>query len=126
MIYGSETASVFSSRGIYHFPAEQTILSDADLQCSALGNSVSSWGAQDLKKMIVDDLNNPYSMGQFVWSGIDYIGEPTPYHTRSCYFGQVDTAGFPEGCVLPFPEPVDGPAHDSHRRDLGLEPGADD
>ncbi len=102
VIYGSETGSVLSSRGIYHFPADQTILSDADLQCSALGNSVSSWGAHDLKKMIVDDLNNPYSMGQFVWSGIDYIGEPTPYHTRSCYFGQTDTAGFPKDAYYLF------------------------
>ena len=102
VIYGSETASVLSSRGIYHFPADKTILSDVDLQCSALGNSISSWGAQDLKKMIVEDLNTPYSMGQFVWSGIDYIGEPTPYHTRSCYFGQVDTAGFPKDAFYLF------------------------
>lgn len=94
IIYGSETASVLSSRGIYHFPLEASILSDSDLQCSALGNSTASWGAKSLQKCIVDDLNTPYSLGQFIWSGIDYIGEPTPYHTRSCYFGQVDTAGF--------------------------------
>lgn len=102
VIYGSETASVLSSRGIYHFPMDKTILSDVDLQCSSLGNSVSSWGAQNLAKMIVDDLNNPYSMGQFIWSGMDYIGEPTPYHTRSCYFGQVDTAGFPKDSYYLF------------------------
>ncbi len=102
VIYGSETGSVLSSRGIYHFPTARTILSDADLQCSALGNSVSSWGAGDLKAMLVNDLNNPYSMGQFVWSGIDYIGEPTPYHTRSCYFGQADTAGFPKDAYYLF------------------------
>ena len=35
-------------------------------------------------------------MGQFLWSGFDYIGEPTPYHTRNSYFGQIDTAGFPK------------------------------
>ncbi|MBR2824506.1 MAG: DUF4982 domain-containing protein [Clostridia bacterium] len=102
VIYGSETASVLSSRNIYHFPLSQTILSDADLQCSSLGNSVTSWGAGDLAKMIVDDLNTPYSMGQFIWSGFDYIGEPTPYHTRSCYFGQVDTAGFPKDAYYLF------------------------
>ena len=33
-------------------------------------------------------------MGQFLWTGFDYIGEPTPYHTRNSYFGQIDTAGF--------------------------------
>ena len=96
VIYGSETGSVLSSRGVYHFPIEKPIMSEADLQCSALGNSNTSWGASDLRHMIVDDLNCPYSMGQFIWSGIDYIGEPTPYHTRSCYFGQADTAGFPK------------------------------
>jgi len=96
IIYGSETSSAFSSRGIYRFPASANILSDEDLQCSDLGNSTSSWGTQDMRECIVDDLNTPYSLGQFLWSGIDYIGEPTPYHTRSCYFGMMDTAVFPK------------------------------
>ena len=96
VIYGSETASVLSSRGIYHFPIDEFIMSESDRQCSALGNSNTSWGAQDLRKILIDDLKNEYSMGQFIWSGIDYIGEPTPYHTRSCYFGQADTACFPK------------------------------
>lgn len=94
VIYGSETASVLASRGIYHFPAEVPIMCEEDLQCSDLGNSTTSWGARDMRHCIVDDLNTPYSLGQFIWSGIDYIGEPTPYHTRNCYFGQADTAGF--------------------------------
>ncbi len=96
VIYGSETASVFASRGIYRFPMSAPIMSDEDLQCSSLGNSASSWGAKDLRKMIVDDLNCEYSLGQYLWSGIDYIGEPTPYHTRSCYFGMMDTAVYPK------------------------------
>jgi beta-galactosidase len=96
VIYGSETASLLFSRGIYHFPMDTMILSEEDLQCSALLNSNTSWGALDLRKMLVEDRLNPYSMGQFIWSGTDYIGEPTPYHTRSCYFGQADTAGFPK------------------------------
>ena len=96
VIYGSETASVLASRGIYHFPIEQSIMSEVDRQCSALGNSNTSWGAADLRKMLTDDEKNSFSMGQFIWSGIDYIGEPTPYHTRSCYFGQTDTACFPK------------------------------
>ena len=93
-IYGSETASVLSSRGVYRFPAGTGILSDEDLQCSSLGNSLSSWGTKDLRRMIVNDLNTPWSLGQFLWAGVDYIGEPTPYHTRSCYFGMADTACF--------------------------------
>ena len=102
VIYGSETGSVLSSRGIYHFPMAEPIMSEVDLQCSSLGNSNTSWGATDLRTMIVDDLNTPYSMGQFIWSGIDYIGEPTPYHTRSCYFGQADTACFPKDAYYLF------------------------
>ena len=96
VIYGSETAAILSSRGVYRFPARAGILSDEDLQCSSLGNSMSSWGTKNLARMIVDDLNTPYSLGQFLWAGIDYIGEPTPYHTRSCYFGMADTACFPK------------------------------
>lgn len=96
LIYGSETASALSSRGVYRFPASAGILSDEDLQCSSLGNSTTSWGTRDMRCCLVDDLNTPYSLGQFLWSGIDYIGEPTPYHTRNCYFGMMDTAVFPK------------------------------
>ena len=102
VIYGSETGSILASRNIYHFPAEKSIMSEADQQCSALGNSNTSWGAEDFRTLIVDDLNCSYSMGQFIWCGIDYIGEPTPYHTRSCYFGQADTACFPKDSYFLF------------------------
>ncbi|MDO5435179.1 MAG: glycoside hydrolase family 2 TIM barrel-domain containing protein [Clostridia bacterium] len=102
VIYGSETGSMLFSRGIYHFPKSKSILSDVDLQCSSLGNSTSSWGAKDPCGLICDDLHNPYSMGQFLWSGIDYIGEPTPYQTRSCYFGLADTACFPKDMYYLF------------------------
>ncbi len=94
VIYGSETSSVVQSRGIYHFPAETNILSDDDLQCSSLLNSTTSWGAISLEKCITDDRNTSFTAGMFIWTGFDYIGEPTPYHTRNSYFGQVDTAGF--------------------------------
>lgn len=94
MIYGSETGSVVQSRGIYHFPLNQGILSDDDEQCSSLGNSVTSWGARSIEKCITDDRDAKFSAGMFIWSGFDYIGEPTPYHTKNSYFGQIDTAGF--------------------------------
>src|SRR5690606_1337385 len=94
MIYGSETGSVVQSRGIYHFPLSQEILSDDDLQCSSLGNSITSWGARSIEKCITDDRDAKFSAGMFIWSGFDYIGEPTPYHTKNSYFGQIDTAGF--------------------------------
>lgn len=96
VIYGSETASTVQSRGVYHFPLKQSVLADVDEQCSALGNSTTSWGAKSAEACIIAEREHPYSMGQFLWSGIDYIGEPTPYHTKNSYLGQVDTAGFPK------------------------------
>lgn len=93
VIYGSETASTVRSRGIYHFPYETSLLVYDDLQCSDLGNSVVNWGASPLNSYAMDTAAD-YSMGQFVWTGFDYIGEPTPYNTKNSYFGIVDTAGF--------------------------------
>lgn len=94
IIYGSETSSTVQSRGVYHFPLSQSVLSDDDEQCSSLGNSSTSWGAKSTEHCIIDDRNAYYSPGQFIWTGFDYIGEPTPYHTKNSYFGQIDTAGF--------------------------------
>lgn len=95
VIYGSETASTVRSRGIYHFPVDIAMLTHDDLQCSDLGNSVVGWGATPIKAY-VEDIKREYSMGQFVWTGFDYIGEPTPYSTKNSYFGILDTAGFPK------------------------------
>ena len=94
VIYGSETGSVVQSRGVYHFPYEVPMLSDDDEQCSALGNSTVSWGAKSPEACIITERDTPFSLGQFIWSGFDYIGEPTPYHTKNAYFGQLDTATF--------------------------------
>lgn len=102
VMYGSETASLVQSRGIYRFPLEQPVLSDEDEQCSALGNATTSWGARSWDKCISDDRDAEYIFGQFVWSGFDYIGEPTPYHTKNSYFGQIDTAGFPKDSYYAF------------------------
>lgn len=96
IIYGSETSSIVQSRGIYHFPLKEGILGEDDEQCSALGNSPASWGARSVEDCITIDRDMEFSMGQFIWSGFDYIGEPTPYHTKNSYFGQIDTAGFPK------------------------------
>lgn len=102
VIYGSETASVVHSRGIYHFPLKKLLLADDDEQCSALGNSTTSWGAESVEKCITDDRDASYCMGQFIWTGFDYIGEPTPYKTKNSYYGQIDTAGFPKDAYYTF------------------------
>ncbi len=94
IIYGSETASIVQSRGIYHFPLNKGILFEDDRQCSALGNSTTSWGSKSYETCISEDRDMLFSLGQFLWTGFDYIGEPTPYDTKNSYFGQIDTAGF--------------------------------
>lgn len=94
IIYGSETCSTVQSRGVYHFPYTRQVLADEDEQCSALGNSTTSWGAKSPESCIIAERDCSFSCGQFLWSGFDYIGEPTPYHTKNSYFGQIDTAGF--------------------------------
>lgn len=93
-IYGSETGSTVQSRGVYHFPFSEPILADLDEQCSSLGNSTTSWGAKNTEFCIITERDTEYSAGQFIWTGFDYIGEPTPYQTKNSYFGQIDTAGF--------------------------------
>lgn len=113
LLYGSETASVVQSRGIYHFPLSQSLLSDDDLQCSSLGNSRTSWGAESLDICLTTERTHPYTLGQYLWTGFDYIGEPTPYHTRNSYFGMIDTAGFPKDafyvCQAAWLDPAEHP-----------------
>lgn len=102
IIYGSETAFVLASRGIYHFPLNKPILTDEDEQCSALGNSITGWGAASYEACICDDRDAEFSLGQFIWTGFDYIGESTPYETKNSYYGQIDTAGFPKDSFYIF------------------------
>lgn len=102
VIYGGETCSTVQSRGVYHFPLDKPLLWDDDLQCSALGNSRTSWGAASVEACVVADRDAAFSAGQFVWSGFDYLGEPTPYHTKNSYLGHVDTAGFPKDSYYIF------------------------
>lgn len=99
-ILGSETASSVSSRGVYKLPYQVKAMAQyADGQCSGYDTEYCSWSnlpENDFEDM--DDL--PYTIGQFVWTGIDYLGEPTPYDeywpSRSSYFGICDLAGLPK------------------------------
>lgn len=102
IIYGSETCSTVQSRGVYHFPLSKSVLADDDLQCSALGNSTTSWGAKSIESCIQAERMVSYSLGQFIWAGQDHLGEPTPYHTKNSYLGHIDTAGFPKDSYYIF------------------------
>jgi len=95
-IYGSETGSTVQSRGIYHFPEELKLVTFSDGQCSTLGNCTTTWGCANTQTVIANDRDCDFSAGQYIWTGWDYIGEPTPYHSKNSYFGQIDTAGFPK------------------------------
>ena len=99
-LLGSETASTVSSRGVYKFPVEVSNTNTyADGQCSGYDTEYCSWSNLPEDDFIaMDDL--PYTIGQFVWTGFDYLGEPTPYDeywpSRSSYFGICDLAGLPK------------------------------
>lgn len=93
-IFGSETGSTVQSRGIYHFPLEKRLLTYDDGQCSCLGNCSTNWGSRDVDSVVANHRDKDFVFGQFVWTGWDYIGEPTPYFTKNSFFGQIDTAGF--------------------------------
>ncbi|MBQ8326063.1 MAG: DUF4982 domain-containing protein [Lachnospiraceae bacterium] len=92
-IYGSETTSGVKSRGVYHFPRKAAFLTHEDLQCSSLGNCRAGISADTPQKIIALDRDCELSAGMFIWTGADYIGEPSPYSTKNAYFGNIDTAG---------------------------------
>lgn len=101
-MFGSETCSTVQSRGIYHFPLTNRLLTFDDQQCSSLGNCTTNWGARNSEHAITAHRDRDFCFGQYVWSGFDYLGEPTPYFTKNSYFGQVDTAGFKKDSFYMF------------------------
>jgi beta-galactosidase len=99
-ILGSETASTVSSRGIYKFPVVQEKNKQYDdLQCSSYDLEACSWSNVPDEDFVLQD-DKPWVIGEFVWTGFDYLGEPTPYDgswpSRSSYFGISDLAGLPK------------------------------
>lgn len=103
MLHSSETAAALSTRGTYIFPV--TTLYSAPVNDSSGGNSTSMYvSAYELHsadfgssadKVFASLDRSPFVAGEFVWSGWDYMGEPTPYYSaRSSYFGIIDLAGF--------------------------------
>lgn len=99
-LLGSETASTVSSRGVYKFPVTPSDkLTYPDGQCSSYDVQWCSWSnLPDDDWRMQDDYS--WVVGEFVWTGYDYLGEPTPYDeywpSRSSYFGICDLAGLPK------------------------------
>ena len=109
IVYGSETSSTVSSRGVYHLPLEKYRLHPS-LQITSYDFIGPPWAyPPDIEFEAID--SNPRHLGEFIWTGFDYLGEPTPYGgrdnstngywnghwpARSSYFGAVDLAGFPK------------------------------
>ena len=103
MLWSSETAAALSTRGTYMFPVTADISAPVNdtsggnstsLQVSAYELYTADFGSSPDRVFATQD-QNPYVAGEFVWSGWDYLGEPTPYYSaRSSYFGMIDLAGF--------------------------------
>ena len=107
-LLGSETASTVSSRGVYQFPvvAEAVDTESSELrkhhyngQCSSYDVQYCSWSNLPDDDWVWQD-DKDWVIGEFVWTGYDYLGEPSPYDeywpSRSSYFGICDLAGLPK------------------------------
>lgn len=101
VLLGTETASTLSSRGVYHFPVRQgKDVIHPDHQSSSYDVEASSWANLPDDDFLADD-SLDYNMGQFVWTGFDYLGEPAPYDTdawpnHSSLYGIIDLASLPK------------------------------
>jgi beta-galactosidase len=100
IVLGSETASTISSRGVYYFPVARTSRpSHDDGHCSSYDVEEPGWSNLPDDDFVQHD-DYPWCIGEFVWTGFDYLGEPTPYYNRwpnhSSMFGIIDLAGIPK------------------------------
>ncbi len=99
-MYASETASTVSSRGEYFLPAEIRIhYTREPYHSSSYDLEFPSWATTPDREFTAQD-SFPFMGGEFVWTGFDYLGEPTPYNdqwpSRSSYFGIIDLCGIPK------------------------------
>ena len=102
LILGAESGSTLSSRGVYHLPAVKQLdmALSPDQQCSSFDLEAVSWGNTPDSDFAMHE-DYPWAIGQFVWTGFDYLGEPTPYEAHSypnhsSMFGIVDLASIPK------------------------------
>ena len=99
-VLGSETASTISSRGVYKFPVKRFDgKAYDDGQCSSYDMEACWWSNVPEEDWLLQE-DKDWVIGEFVWTGFDYLGEPTPYDeywpSRSSYFGIFDLAGLPK------------------------------
>ena len=99
-LLGSETCSTVSSRGVYKFPVvRKSMAKYPDHQSSGYDVEHCGWSNLPEDDFIRQE-DHDWSMGEFIWTGIDYLGEPTPYYSdwpsHSSLFGAVDLAGLPK------------------------------
>ena len=99
-VLGSETASTVSSRGVYKFPVQRFDgKAYDDGQCSSYDMEACWWSNVPEEDWLLQE-DKDWVIGEFVWTGFDYLGEPTPYDeywpSRSSYFGIFDLAGLPK------------------------------
>ena len=101
----TETVSALHTRGYYRMPSDSLYrwpthkrpFTEPSFMCSSYDNCCAYWGSTHEQTWDIVK-HTPYCSGQFIWTGFDYIGEPTPFNfpARSSYFGIVDLAGFPK------------------------------
>ena len=117
-LLGSETASTVSSRGVYYFPVTPTDHGvHPDGQCSSYDVEWCSWSNLPDDDWVWQD-EKDWVIGEFVWTGFDYLGEPTPYDgywpSRSSYFGICDLAGLPKDRYFLYRSHWNKDAHTIH------------
>lgn len=116
-ILGSETASTVSSRGTYKFPVQVSNFKTwPDGQCSGYDTEYCSWSNLPDDDWVWQD-DNDLVIGEFVWTGFDYLGEPTPYDgasSRSSYFGICDLAGLPKDRYYLYRSKWNNTEHTTH------------
>ena len=102
----TESVSALQTRGYYRMPSDSLFIAperwdkpytDPSMMCSSYDNQRVPWGSTHEETWDIVK-HTPYCAGQFIWTGFDYLGEPTPYGfpARSSYFGIIDLAGFPK------------------------------
>lgn len=120
LILGAESGSTLSSRGVYHLPAVKQLdmALSPDQQCSSFDLESTKWSnTPDCDLAMHEDY--PWAIGQFVWTGFDYLGEPTPYEdgaypNHSSMFGIVDLASIPKDRFYLFRSVWNKSAHTLH------------